>query len=271
MSTARLLAGTLDLRQLDTLAAGSSLVHRLDARAKLLVTLTFLVVVMSFPRDAVAPLLGFVVFPAVTLALAGLPAAWVLRKLLLVLPLALLIGLPNLVLERAPALQLGPWLLSEGTLTMTSIVLRALLAASAALVLVAVTGFNELCRALARLGVPQALVMQLMFLHRYLGVLADEALRMGAAHAQRSGGRGLPLRQYGVLAGRLLVRTWDRAERVHRAMCARGFSGTLPGGTPGRWGAAEWAWLALWMLALAALRGLDVAQALGTVLLRVLG
>ena len=90
------------------------------------------------------------------------------------------------------------------------------------------TGMHALCAALSRLGVPRVFTAQLLFLHRYLFVLAEEALRMSTAHRLRAApGRRLALSTYASLAGQLLLRAFDRAARVHQSMRARGFDGTL--------------------------------------------
>jgi len=264
MSANAVLRGLLGFRRLDALAAGDSALHRMDARAKVLVTLAFILAVMSFGRHAVAPLLAFFVFPIVAVTMAGLPLAFMLRTVAFVLPLALVIGLPNPLFDREVLLQWGGIGITGGWLSLLSIVLRALLAAAAAMALVAVTGFPALCHALGRLGVPQPLVVQLLFLYRYLTVLAEEALRMTTARDQRSGGQALSMRQYGTLVGNLLLRTWGRAERVHLAMCARGFDGRMPGGRSSRFGAPEWAWLAGWCAVFALLRTQDVTKLLGS-------
>ena len=73
-----------------------------------------------------------------------------------------------------------------GWISFLSILLRFVLTVSAAIVLVAVTGIHSLCAALEKLGVPRALVTQLLVLYRYLFVLLDEAGRMDRARALRS-------------------------------------------------------------------------------------
>jgi cobalt/nickel transport system permease protein len=106
--------------------------------------------------------------------------------------------------------------------------LRFVLTVSAALILVAVTGFHQVCAALERLGMPRALALQLLFLYRYLFVLGGEAARMVRARALRSfDGRGLGFGTYGSLLGHLLLRTLDRAQRLHLAMLSRGFDGEI--------------------------------------------
>ena len=254
--------GLLDFRGLDLLARGESVVHRCDARAKLLVVLVFLVCVMSFDRHAIAPLLPYFAFPIVIAAAAGLPFSVLARKVVLVLPFAVAVGLANPWFEREVVV-VGDRTLSAGWLSLASIVLRSLLAGAAAVVLVAVAGFPALCAALARLGVPRPLVVQLMFLHRYLVVVGEEAARMTAARAQRSGGSRLSMRGYATLAGQLLLKSLDRAERIHRAMRARGFDGSYPLRTPGRLRARDAAVAVALCALLVLLRRVEVVDALG--------
>jgi cobalt/nickel transport system permease protein len=254
--------GLLDFRGLDLLARGESVVHRCDARAKILVALVFLVCVMSFERHAIAPLLPYFAFAIVIVAWAGLPLGLVARKAALVLPFALAVGLANPWFERDIVVA-GGLSFGAGWLSLASIVLRSLLAGAAAVVLVAVTGFPALCAALARLGVPRPLVVQLMFLHRYLVVVGEEAARMAAARAQRAGGRPLSMRGYAALAGQLLLKSLDRAERIYRAMRARGFDGSTPLRTPGRLRARDAVAAAALCALFVLLRRVDVVDAIG--------
>ncbi|MBK7591687.1 MAG: cobalt ECF transporter T component CbiQ [Betaproteobacteria bacterium] len=253
----------LDFRALDLLAGGVSAVHRIDARAKVLVALVFLICVTSFERHALAPLLPYFAFPIVVAAWAGLPAGLVARKAALVLPFALAVGIASPWFERHEIARLAGFEFSAGWLSLASIVLRSLLAGAAAVVLVAVTGFPSLCGALARLGVPRPFVVQLMFLYRYLTVLGEEAARMMAAREQRACGRRLSLAGFGVLAGQLLLRSFDRAQRIYRAMRARGFDGEFHGGTPARLSGHDVAAAAGCCALLVALRVGDVAGRLG--------
>jgi len=269
VSAPSVLGSLLDFRRLDHVATGDSAVHRLDARAKVVVTLVFVVCVMSFGRYEIARLLPFFAFPIVVTALARVPAGMVARQALVVVPVAVLIGLPNPLFDRVPLVHLDGLAIAGGWVSMLSIVLRALLAAVASIVLVAVTGFPEICGALERLGMPKPLAVQLLFLYRYLGVLGEEAMRMQAAHELRSNGHALTFRQFGTLAGRLLVRTWERAERIYLAMCARGFTGEFTRGRSTRFGRADWLFVAGWCAVFVLLRTRDLAGWLGAAVLRV--
>jgi len=256
----------LDFRRLDRLAAGETALHRLDARAKVLVTIAFILSVMSFDRYALAALLPFFLYPAVILALGNLPPDYLARKIALVLPFALAVGLLNPLFDREVMVRLGPFGISGGWVSCASIVVRAVLTVGAALLLVCVTGFPEICRALGRLGVPQAFTVQLLFLYRYIFVLAEEGARSSRAREIRSfGGKGRGIASYGSLAGHLLLRTWMRADRIHMAMLARGFTGEIHSRKPSRFGGNELLFLFGWSALFLALRLRNVPDLLGSI------
>jgi cobalt/nickel transport system permease protein len=216
----------LDLKRLDLLATGDSAIHRLDARAKVLTTLVFIVTVVSFNRYEFTALFPFFIYPVVMSSLANLPGGFIVRKIIMVIPFAIAVGMMNPIFDRQPMVQLGPLAITGGWLSCASIILRTVLTVGAAFILVAVTGFLPVCQALERLGTPKPFTVQLLFLYRYIFVLTEEGARASRARELRSCGRkGLGLASFGPLIGHLLIRTWLRAERIHMAMLARGFTG----------------------------------------------
>ena len=80
-----------------------------------------------------------------------------------------------------------------------------------------------------RLGFPLVLVATLQFMERYRHVLLEEIDRMATARRARTFGRrgALSWGLLGGLIGMLFLRTFERAERVHDAMIARGWTGTI--------------------------------------------
>lgn len=255
----------LDFKQLDLLAMRQTKVHRLDARAKVVTTLCFIVCVVSFGRYEISAMLPFMIYPVVLSAAGDLPIGYLLRKILIVIPFALIIGIFNPVFDRQVVMQLGTFEIWGGWISCVSIVVRAVLTASVAIILVAVTGFPAICAALERLGMPKVFAVQLLFLYRYIFVLTDEGVRTARARQLRSfGRRGLGMRQFGALVGHLLLRTWDRAERIHMAMLARGFRGEFQTSRPqGRFGRAEWVFMFGWIGLFILLRLFNAAQMLG--------
>lgn len=255
----------LELRRLDDLAGQDTPLHHLDARAKVLVTVLYLVSMLSLGRYEVSRLLPYAAFPWLLATLGNIPLSMLLRRAALALPFVLVVGLFNPLLDRAVQMQLGPLAITGGMLSFSSIVLRSLLAVTTGLALVAVTGFDRICRALGRMGLPDVFLVQLQFLYRYIFVLAGEATRMTHARALRCAKTSRPsLREYRSLLGSLLLRTLDRAGRIHQAMLCRGFDGTMPEFRQAtRFGGNEWRFCLLWGLYLVALRIYDLPLLLG--------
>ncbi len=218
----------ISIGRMDEWARRDSPVHRLDARAKAIVTLGFIVAVMSFPRHDISALVPFILYPVILTSAGGLPARELFKKILVAAPFALAVGLFNPLLDRRPVALVGPLTITGGWLSFASVLFRFVLTVWAALALVACTGMYRLVAGLERLGLPRVFATQLLFLYRYLFVVADEGVRMKRGVDLRAGvKKALTLRVYGSLMGHLLLRSLDRAERVHRAMLSRGFDGEI--------------------------------------------
>jgi len=257
-------AAWIEIGPMDELARLDTPVHRLDARAKVVVTLAFIAVVSSFPPRTISALTPLLLYPVALLALGRIPPRSILRKLLVAAPFALAVAVCHPLLDRRPAAAVGGLELSRGWLAGTSILLRYLLTVSAVLLLVACTGMQQLGAALEQLGAPRALVRQLLFLHRYLFVVAREGGRLRRAVALRAAGtRALRPRVYGALVGQWLLRSLDRAERVHRAMVARGFQGVFRTPAPAAWRWTDWGFVAGCLAGLAAARAWNLAALCG--------
>ena len=199
----------LDFRRMDRLAAGDTALHRLDPRAKVLVTLVFIGTVVSFGKYAVTGMIPLVIFPVVMVSLGNLPPGYIAKKIALLCPFALVVGMFNPLFDRTVLVHLGPIDITGGWVSFTSIIIRAILTVGAALILVGVTGFPAICQALERLGVPQLFAVQLLFLYRYIFVLTEEGARASRARELRSfGKKGLGMASFGSLVGHLLLRTW---------------------------------------------------------------
>ena len=211
-------------------------------------TICFTLAVASFPGWAVIPLVPFAAYPVILGVGAGLPARLFVRRLAVVLPFAVILGVANPLLDRTPALAMAGVMISRGWMSLAGIVCRTLLIVSAALCLTALTGFDGICAALERLRLPRAFVLQLRLMFRHLSTLSDEVGRTLLAYGLRSGrNRGVAPREWGSVAGSILVRSLDRAERVHAAMLARG-AGEMPRlGARRRPRPVDWLFACLWM------------------------
>jgi cobalt/nickel transport system permease protein len=94
--------------------------------------------------------------------------------------------------------------------------------------LIETTTMSELGRASLALGMPRPLVHLFLLSQRYVFLLAEEFGRLRTAlrvRGFRSRTSRHGYRTIGHVAGTLLVRSHDRASRVHAAMLCRGFDG----------------------------------------------
>nr|WP_246325487.1 cobalt ECF transporter T component CbiQ [Dissulfurirhabdus thermomarina] len=246
------------------MARGESPVHRIDPRAKVATGLFFAAAVVSFDRTTVAALMPYAFFPVYLARRGGVPIGFLARRLAVAMPFALAVALPNPFFDRAEVFRVGPVGVTGGWLSLASVMVRFVLTAGAALALAATTGISGICRGLAGLGVPRAVVTQLLLLYRYLFVLLEEGLRTLRAWRLRSFAPGPPpLRLFVPMAGRLLLRTLDRSGRLHMAMLARGFDGRVHAVRPLRFGPRDVAFLAGWTFFFAAARWVDLSAWLG--------
>ena len=236
-----------EIGALEELARRDTPLRRIDPRAKLVTTLVFILTVVSFGIYELAALLPLLLYPVVLLSLGDLPTAYILRKVALVSPFAILVGIFNPLLDQSVQPIGGEFYISGGWLSFASILLRFTLTVSAALILIAGTGVHHLALALQRLGAPSVFVMQLLFLYRYLFVLTQEALRTVRAITLRSAGRkAMTMRTYAHFLGSLLLRTLDRAQRIHVAMRCRGYDGSVRLLNPLQFRAADALFASLW-------------------------
>jgi cobalt/nickel transport system permease protein len=218
-----------DIGRLDRLSYQDTWVHRLDPRAKTIATMLFLFTVVSFPQYEVAALIPFFLFPVLLMTIGEIPVLFIIRKIIVVSPFAIFIGIFNPFLDTRTVAVLSGIPISAGWISFLSILLKFALTLSAALLLIATTSFPGVCHALRRLGFPLLFVSQLLFLYRYLFVLMEEAVRLIRARDMRSfGTRGGGMKVFVRLVGILFVRTVDRAERIYHAMLSRGFQGNMP-------------------------------------------
>jgi cobalt/nickel transport system permease protein len=196
--------------------------HCVDPRWTILGTLAYVVAVVATPiawwrlLAAESLVLCFVV------GVAGIPPWWLVRRWL---AFVVLVGFLGVIVAAAhperERLGLVPVLLG--------ITAKNSLAFLAVVTMTSVVPLPRLLGALARLRVPAALVGSLHFFARYVHVLTEELDRMVKARRSRTFKRS-GLLDWGLLTGLigvLFVRAMERGERVHAAMIARGWNGTI--------------------------------------------
>lgn len=209
---------------------GHSHVHRMAPEAKVVATFALVLAVALTPREAVWAFAVHALLLLTVTRVAELPAPFVLGRLLVVLPFVAFALLVPFVADGDPVTVFGLSLSREGLWAAWNILAKAVLGATASIVLAGTTEEARILTGLERLHVPVTLTLVAAFMLRYLTIIAAEARRTRTAMAAR-GYAPRWLWQAGPAAsaaGSLFVRSYERGERVHAAMRSRGFTGTLP-------------------------------------------
>jgi cobalt ECF transporter T component CbiQ len=215
---------------LDRYSRGTSLVHRLDAQRKLVLAVALTLLVIATPQLVslifAEPLAVWLFLSTeawvvlVVFAVSGVPWRYLVLRLLAMLPflLALAVGVPL-----SHGFNRG-W--NEGA----QLLMRSLITLTLMITTIATTPFGRLLAALERLRMPRVFISVVAFMYRYMFVFWDELDKMRRAKLARTfyPSPSWEIRSMGRFVGILFVRAFERSERVHAAMLARGWRGDGP-------------------------------------------
>ena len=217
-----------EFRHIDDLAEGISFIHSLHPGVKLLTTILYIVLVMSFGKYQLAALCVMLLFPAALFALSGISAATCFYKLRIVLIPICCVGIANPFFDRAPLLYLGDIAVSGGVISMITLMLKGMLCLCASFLLIATTPMDSIAATLRRWHVPAFITTLLLLTYRYITVMLKELSLMTDAYRLRSGGqKGIMKGAWGSFLGQLLLRSMDRATELYQSMLQRGFDGSF--------------------------------------------
>ena len=163
----------LEMKDMDMLAAQTSMVHSLNPLSKLLVTLCYIMAVVSFPKYNLSGLMPMILYPVLMYQLAGIPVSLCFVKLKVVLPLVCAVGIVNPFFDDTPVLQIGNVVISGGILSMLTLMLKGIFSLMASFLLIATTSIDSVCAALRKVHVPDMMVTLLLLTYRYVGMMIE--------------------------------------------------------------------------------------------------
>jgi len=255
---------------LDRYRSGTSLVHNLDPRLKLLATLAYVLAATSAPPGAWPVLACLAGLALVAVWLAKIPLIEVLKRSSVALPFAGIVALSLPFTETGKVVWTSPvgclllTITDRGLILFATVLLKSWLSVMVSGLMVATTPFHDLLHAMRLLRVPAVLAGIISFMFRYLFVLVEEAQRMTTAREARSCGSGRSVawqaQVLGGMIGSLFIRCYERSERIYAAMLSRGYAGEFRTLTTLTWQRRD-SWVSfVWLLALC---GVVVAGRLG--------
>ncbi|HEV3444791.1 MAG TPA: cobalt ECF transporter T component CbiQ [Gemmataceae bacterium] len=216
---------TLELRHFPS---NRSPLATLDPRWKLAAVLVAALVlsVLNYLPAAALGLAGALVLAA----LARLQPVWYLRRIgaLALFMVWFVVLLPWLLPNAGPSFSLGPVHLSYGMTLALLLCLKAFAIVTLFMVHLATTPLPVTLKAAHALHMPGLIVQVALLSYRYIFVVAGEFTRLRIAlrvRGYRNRADRHSYRTIGQVSGVLLVRGYERAERVGQAMRCRGFDG----------------------------------------------
>src|SRR5438477_7152989 len=197
----------------DTYRHASTPAHHLDPRAKLAVALLFTGSVLLTPQLNGTKGAAYAGFLLVAAILCRVSPRLFAHRLGSLGPFIFLMGV-------------SAWLSHLSKEQVLQIFAKASLSIGAVTVLAASVPFPDMLRALQEMRVPRIFILFLAFLYRYGAVVGRETMKLERGWKAHYFGRLRrdPWRVLGHVLSALLVRSYERAERVYAAMLSRGFS-----------------------------------------------
>jgi cobalt/nickel transport system permease protein len=213
---------------LEEFAEGNSFLHRLDPRVKFITTTPYIFVI-AIMQGVKGPFLALII-SFLMVAFARINIKKLLGRLIVVntFILFLWIFLPFSYPGEA-VFHIGSLKAThEGFLYVLSITLKANAIVLATIAILGTSEVFSLAHALVHLRLPDKLIHLFFFFYRYISVLHEEYTRLKNAMSIRSFKPRTNIhtyKTYAYLVGMLIVRSFDRSQRIYRAMVCRGFGG----------------------------------------------
>ena len=243
---------------IDSQAGRDSLFHCWDPRIRMVSLVFFMFCVASLTQLVWACLA--LALAVASVGMAGIPFRYPLRRLA---AMGTFLGMFLVVMPITAPARSGDTLIVFEHVSFISFNLRGfflallicLKASAIALMvepLVATSSFSVTVQALARLRVPAAVCQMLLLAYRYVYVFQDEVGRMVKGMNARGFHKRTDvetLRTIGNFLGMLMVRSFERTQRVHDAMLARGYDGAMPSTIEFQMRNTDWMKGAFWVAA----------------------
>ena len=213
-----------EIHRIDALASRDQWINGIHPLVKLIVTVGYIATVVSFKKYDVVGLAGMVIYPIAGFILAELSFWESIKRLRLVLPLIIFLGILNPFFDKNYVSFAGIQI-NAGILSMITLILKGLFSILASYLLIATTPVDKICYAFRLLRMPKPMVTQFMLTYRYITVLLEEVDRITQAYALRAPKqKGIHFKVWGSLTGQLLLRSMDRANSVYESMLLRGYN-----------------------------------------------
>lgn len=213
-----------NLQKIDELARGDGFLCSIHPLAKFILTIIFLVLVVSYGTRELSGLLGMGIYLFIIYEMGNISLIEAVYRMRIILPFVCVVGIFNPFFDREILFYLGDFGVTGGMLSMVTLIFKGVFTVLASYALIVTTTMESICYAMRLLHVPKILVTEFMLIYRYIQLLLRETEKVTQSYFLRAPGqKGINIKAWGPLVGLMLLRSLDRAETIYKSMCLRGF------------------------------------------------
>jgi len=258
-----------NIRYLDELSSQKTIIHKVHPLPKVLVTIIYLITVLSFDKYNISGLLPYILYPVVVSILSDMPILKILKRTFIMLPFIIGIGMFNPLFDKRPFISILGISISFGWISFITLIIKCSLTVTAGLLLISTTRIENIAKALRKLKVPKLFVTQFLLIYRYIFVLLEEVGKVIKAYNLRASfKKGISIKNSGSILGQIMLKSFDRAGRIYNAMIFRGFDGDYIFGKDDKINISSMLYLFIWGTFFIVIRFINVSELIGRWLIK---
>lgn len=212
-----------EINLIERLSLKNTIIHKLKPISKLAVTIIYIVMVTSCYRYSIPALLPWFIYPIVILILSELPIIQTLKRLLIIVPVILFIGIGNIFFNNNEVVVFGIKT-TFGVVSFVTFAIKSILSLTVLYEFICTTGIYNLAYGLIKLKFPEIFVWILVLLYRYIFVIIEQLNTITKAYSLIAPNqKGFNIKVWGSLLGNLFYRTLERGKDLYNSMYLRGF------------------------------------------------
>jgi len=216
---------------LEEFAEGNSFFHKLDPRVKFLSFMPYITIIAVHNSLKIAFLALFI--SIIFIIIAKLKAKIVLHRIGVVNIFTLFLWLFIPFTKKGNAIfNIGTLIVYKESIYYVSLItLKTNAIVLATISILGTSDIFSLAHGLIHLKIPKKLIHLFFFFYRYISVLHEEYIRLRRAMIVRCFSPKTNLHTYKSIAyliGMLLVKSYERSQRIYQAMLCRGYNGNFP-------------------------------------------
>lgn len=255
-----------EIHSIDDLANRDCWINKIHPLIKLILTVIYISIVVSFDKYNIGGVIGMSIYPIVLFITGDISLKDSLIRLRIVLPLVFFIGIFNPFFDKEILITISGISISGGIISMITLIMKGILTVFASYLLIVTTTIEKICYAMDKIHIPKIFITQILFIYRYVTVLLNEVRKITEAYSLRAPNqKGINYKVWGSLVGQLLLRSIDRAENIYESMCLRGYSGKFYYSYSIKYNAKDYLYFIIWLVIFGTMRFLPILQIVGNI------